>query len=326
MPSRTGDDLVGHEELRVLGPAVGTLGQPHLLLAERAAVRAVAVLLVGGAVADVAAHADEGWTVGGGAELAKGSVERAEVVGVLDADDVPAVGLEPLANVLAERELRRALDGDLVVVVDPAEVRELQVPGQRGGLAGDALHHAAIARERVDVIVEELEAGAVVGLGEPALGDCHADAGRNALAKRASGGLNAGGPAVLGMAGAGAVELAEALDRVERHRGLAERLVVGVDRLDAGQVQQRIEQHRGVADREDEAVAVRPDRLLRVEAQVALPEGIGDRREPHRGARVAGVRSLHRVDRQRADGVDRDLVEIECLCHRRFFLRARCLS
>jgi hypothetical protein len=38
------------------------------------------------------------------------------------------------------------------------------------------------------------------------------------------------------VAGAGAVELAEALDGVERHRGLAKRLVVGVDRLDTGQV------------------------------------------------------------------------------------------
>ena len=82
------------------------------------------------------------------------------------------------------------------------------------------------------------------------------------------------------MAGAGAVELAEALDGVERHRRLAERLVVGVDRLDAGQVQERVEQHRGVADRQHEAVAVRPDRLLGIVAQEALPEAC---RPPARG-------------------------------------------
>src|SRR5262249_51648309 len=37
----------GDEELRVLGPAVGALGEPDLLLAERLAVRPARVLLVG---------------------------------------------------------------------------------------------------------------------------------------------------------------------------------------------------------------------------------------------------------------------------------------
>ena len=66
---------------------------------------------------------------------------------------------------------------------------------------------------------------------------------------------------------------------------LAERLVVGVDRLHPREVQQRVEQHRCVAGGQHEAVAVGPDRVLRVEAQVALPELVGDRRHRHRRAR-----------------------------------------
>ena len=81
----------------------------------------------------------------------------------------------------------------------------------------DSLHHAAVARQRVDIVVEQVEPGPVVGRREPALGDRHADAGGDPLAERAGGGLDAGCPAVLGVAGAGAVELAEALDGVERH-------------------------------------------------------------------------------------------------------------
>ena len=50
---------VGHEELRVLGPAVGALGQPDLLVAERLAVRGGGVLLVRRAVADVAVDDDQ---------------------------------------------------------------------------------------------------------------------------------------------------------------------------------------------------------------------------------------------------------------------------
>ena len=50
---------VGDEELGVFGPAVGLLGQADLFFAQRLAVRAVGVLLVWGAVADVAVHDDE---------------------------------------------------------------------------------------------------------------------------------------------------------------------------------------------------------------------------------------------------------------------------
>ena len=52
-------DAVGDEELGVLGPAVGALGLPDLLLAERLAVRLGGVLLVRRAVADVAVDDDQ---------------------------------------------------------------------------------------------------------------------------------------------------------------------------------------------------------------------------------------------------------------------------
>ena len=53
-------DAVGDEELRVLGPAVGALGEADLLLAERLAVGLGGVLLVRRTVADVAVQNDEG--------------------------------------------------------------------------------------------------------------------------------------------------------------------------------------------------------------------------------------------------------------------------
>ena len=61
---------------------------------------------------------------------------------------------------------------------------------------------------------------------------------------------------------------------------------------------------------EHEAVAVRPDRVGGVEAQEALPERVGDRGQRHRRPRVAGVRLLDRVDRQRPDRVDAELVDV----------------
>ena len=53
----------------------------------------------------------------------------------------------------------------------------------------------------------------------------------DALAERAGGRLDAGGPAILRMAGALAVELAELLDVLERDGRLAEDLVLRVAAL-----------------------------------------------------------------------------------------------
>ena len=145
-------------------------------------------------------------------------VDRRQVVGVVHRQHVPAQAAEPRGHVLAERQVGLAFDRDVVVVVDPAEVRELQMAGERRRLAGDAFHQVAVAALRPDVEVEQLEAGLVVAGREPAAGDRHADAVAAALAERAGRRLDAGRVAVLGMAGRAAAPLAEVLDVVERQR------------------------------------------------------------------------------------------------------------
>jgi hypothetical protein len=137
----------------------------------------------------------------------------------------------------------------------------------------------------------------------------------DALPERTGGGLDSGRPAVLRVARTLTVELTEVFDVVERHRRHAEHLVLRVDGLDAGQVQQAVEQHRGVAVRQHEAVAVRPDRIGRIEAQVALPQQICHRRQRHRRARMARIGRLHRVHRQGANRVDAELIELRVLSH-----------
>ena len=106
------------------------------------------------------------------------------------------------------------------------------------------------------------------------------------------------------MAGALAVELPEPLDVVERDGGLAEGLVVLADRLHLREVEDRIEEHRRVADRQHEAVAVRPDRVGRVEVEELLPERVDDGRHGHRRAGVPRIRRLDRVHGERSDRID----------------------
>ena len=123
-----------------------------------------------------------------------------EVVRVGDGRHVPAVGDEPRGDVLGERDVRVALDRHPVRVVDPAEVREPLVRGERRRLGRDSLHHAAVPGLRVDVEVEERVPVAVVARAEPLARDGHADRRRGARPERARRRLDAARPAVLGMA------------------------------------------------------------------------------------------------------------------------------
>src|SRR5262245_54949083 len=70
------------------------------------------------------------------------------------------------------------------------------------------------------------------------------------------------------------------------------------------------EQHRCVTVRQHEPIAIGPDRILGVEPHDAVPERIDERRERHRGARMPRFGLLDRVDGERADGIDRQPVEL----------------
>jgi len=87
-------------------------------------------------------------------------------------------------------------------------------------------------------------------------------------------------------------------------------LILRVDGLDAREVQQRVEEHRAMARRQHEAVAVRPKRVVWIEAQELLPQAIDDGGHPHGRARVAGVRLLHRIHDQCPNGVDTELIDV----------------
>ena len=107
--------------------------------------------------------------------------------------------------------------------------------GERDRLVADPLHQAAVAAEDVGVVIDDLVAEL---RGQHALGERHADRVADALAERPGRRLDAARMAALGMAGGAAAELAETLDLVDRHVGIA------------GQVQQPVEQHRAVPVRQ----------------------------------------------------------------------------
>ncbi len=266
-----------------------------LVGAERLAVGGAAVGLVGRGPADVTAEDQHRGTVLDRHRPADARFESVEVVGDLaQVLDVPAIGLEALAGIVVEGELGGSVDGDVVVVVHVDEPAEAEMAGERRGLVADALHEIAVAAEDEGVVVDDL--GSEPGP-EHALGDSHADTVGETLTERPGRDLDARYQADLGMTGRAAVELAEVAQVVEAQ-------------VIPGQMQHRVGQDRRVATRKDEAVAVGPAGIGRIVAHDPGPQHVGEWRQGHRRARMAGPGRLRRVHGQTPNDVDAQLLEI----------------
>ena len=175
------------------------IGGSDLSGAEWRAVDAVGVCLVGATLTDRSPAANQLRFGGALGCVLEGIPDRVGIVTV-DPLDRPASSLEAGANILTGCEIGGPFDRDVIVVIDPTQVRQLQVAGEGSGFGGDALHHAAIAAQRIGVVVEHLEARAVEASRHVSRCDRHADAGCESLAQLARGGFDARAPAVFGVA------------------------------------------------------------------------------------------------------------------------------
>src|SRR5262249_54701434 len=113
-------DAVGYKKRGVCGPAVELFSEANLLLTQRLAVGRCSILFVRGAVADVAVQHDERGAVFGLAKNIKGMLDALNIVGVADAQDIPAVRQKSRRDILSKGDARFPLDRDVIVVVDPA--------------------------------------------------------------------------------------------------------------------------------------------------------------------------------------------------------------
>ncbi len=246
-----------------------------------------------GALADDGLADDDGGLADDVVGLGQGALDLVGVVAV-DLDDVPVVGAEAEGDVVAVGDVVVALDADVVVVVEPDEVVEAQVTGEGGGLMGDAFLQIAVGDNGVDLVVADFKVVRVVNGGVVLLADGEADGVAGARAQGPGGDLDALGVERLGMAGGLAVELAEALDLLHRDGGKS------------GEVEEAVDEHRAVARGEDEAVAIRPLRIRRVNFEELRPEDGGEFGAAHRQAGVARLRGLDGVEGQDADRVRRE--------------------
>src|SRR5262249_52771346 len=144
-------DALRHQGLGLLWPAVGAADHPKPTLPQGLTVSGRRIDEVRRAVADVAVEDDERGPALGLAEDGERILDALNVVGVPHPQHVPLIAEEARRDVLREGDPRLAFNGDVVVVIDPAEVVEAEMAGQRGSLGTDALHQTAIAAHGVNV-------------------------------------------------------------------------------------------------------------------------------------------------------------------------------
>src|ERR1700746_639516 len=268
-PSNPGLEVLvypaGNQELGVGRPAVRLLHQLNLLFAKRLAMRRARVLTMRRTVADMTINDYDRWS----ARRARGIPERVlnatQIVGIPDASHVPSIRQKSPLHVFGERYIGFAFDGDVIVVIDPAQIIELQVPGNRGCLARDSFHHAAVAAECVNAIAEKFKIWLVVTRGEPLFGNSHAHTRGNALSQRARRRFHARGPAVLRMSSAAAAELPERLEVIQRDGRAAQNFIFWIDGFHSCEMQNCVQQSRRVPRGKHEAIAIHPNGIFRVE-------------------------------------------------------------
>ncbi len=280
-----GKHILGNLERRRI-PAELLARGGHFVGTERGAVSRLGPLLVGGPVADDRLATDQR-----GARVGDCCLDRLRDLGAVEPvafDCVPLRRIEAGEHVLVAREIGRAVDSDTVVVPEDDKAAELEIASEPDGFVIDAFHQVAVAGDDVGAVIDDIVA---INRVQVPLGDGHSDRHREALPKRPGRDFDSRKLEILGVPGTRASQLAEVADVVDG------RLLV------TREIEERVDQHRAVTGRQDEPVAVGPVRVLRVELQVACEQRRRSVGHAHRHPGMAAVRGLHRVHRQRPNGV-----------------------
>src|SRR5262249_6284520 len=134
------------------------------------------ILLMRRAKPDVAVDNNKRWRIVATLECLQRLCQLLCVVGIVDPVHDPVIPAKPRRHIFTESEVCLSLNRDPVAVVDPAQIPELKMAGDRCGFARDALHHVAVATQRINLETKRRGVRPVEVPPEPATRDGHADA------------------------------------------------------------------------------------------------------------------------------------------------------
>jgi hypothetical protein len=203
---------------------------------------------IGGRGRDASGEDEEFWTAGfrracGIQRLLK----CIEVIGnIAKSSHFPSVGTKAHVNVIGTCEIRGSIDRDSVVIEDCYQPVQTLMAGEGSCLVADAFHHAAIAEYDESAMVADV---GTESRSKVALRERQADGIGETLAQRTRRHFDARGVEVFGMTGSCRTPLAESLN-------------VGELEPVTLQEEQRILENRSMSGRENESIAIRPQRII----------------------------------------------------------------
>ena len=184
----------------------------------------------------------------------------------------------------------------MIVIIEHDKIAQLQMPRSTCRLACDTLHCAAISKNGVSVVVEEVESRFVEYGRGMSLGDGQSDRIRETLSEWPCGDLDPWSVVGLGVTRGDAVDLllSSGLLAVEPIRGVgcsayAESFQVIQRQFVAIQMQQGVLQQASVSIRQHKAISIEPAGIAGVEIQEPVEEYMGCGSQAHRGTRMSTV-------------------------------------
>src|SRR5690606_32241861 len=158
--------------------------------------------------------ADQCRLLGVGTGRFYGTADGVGIVAVNARNYLPAVGFKTLRSIVGKPAFHFAVDGNAVVVVEEHQLTQAQSAGQRSYFVGDAFHQAAVAQERIGVVVHNVVARAVELRRQGFLGQRETNGVGNALPQRAGSGFDTRCVTVFRVPRDLGVQLTEVLDVV----------------------------------------------------------------------------------------------------------------
>ena len=210
---------------------------------------------------NMAVNNNQSWSTLGLAGHAKRAHNRVQVIRVANTQHIPSIPQIASAWIIAVRKIRLAFNGDVVVVVNPNQIIQLQMASDTSSLATYAFHHATVATNRVGAKIKNLKAWSIECRGQPFLRHRHSNRIRQALSKRTRGCFQTTCPTMLRMSWAQTIELSKRLDGLNGNRGLARQLAALVHFLRARQMQQTVNQHARMSIAQHKSIAIWPQRI-----------------------------------------------------------------
>ena len=209
---------------------------------------------------------------------------------------MPAISFEAGQPVFGKRNIRAALNGNMIVVIQINQLAQFQMTGQGSGLVRNSFHQIPVTDDGIGKMIHNGKLRAVKPGGQKTFGHGHTHAIGKALSQGSGGGFHSRGMPVFGVSGGFTSPLSEVLQILQ-------------GKVITGEMKQTIEQHRTMPGGKDKPVPIRPFRIPGIMFQKPGPQDIGHRGRTHGHARMPGIGLLDRIHSQHANSIDTKIIQ-----------------